>query len=180
MEKTKGYHNTFVVRGLRRGVILFIVSEIMFFFSFFWAFFSKCLNPEGEIGYFWPPLMFDFIIVDPFSIPLLNSVLLLSSGATITCAHHFILDQKKGKAALYLGFTVLLGVVFLGLQVMEYAHSIISINSSIYGSVFFLLTGFHGFHVTIGAIFLFICLLHKVMRVISKENHTGFEAAAWY
>jgi cytochrome c oxidase subunit 3 len=122
--------------------------------------------------------MFSNIIVDPFSIPLLNSILLLSSGVTITCAHHYILVGDYNYSGRFLFLTVLLGVVFLGLQMFEYSHSIVRINSSVYGSVFFLLTGFHGLHVTIGAIFLLICLLRLIRKNISRRNHVGFETAS--
>lgn len=174
----EGHHTKVVQLGLRVGFLLFIVSEIMFFFAFFWAFFHSSLAPTVEIGGIWPPR--GISVLDPWEIPFLNTLILLSSGAAVTWAHHAILAGKE-KAAVYgLAVTVLLAVVFTGFQVMEYLEAPFSISDSIYGSTFFLATGFHGFHVIIGTVFLCICGIRQYLGHMSSAHHVGFESAAWY
>jgi len=131
-----------------------------------------------ELGFTWPPSLFNFLVIDPFSVPLLNSVLLLSSGATVTCCHHYLINKSHNLALIFIFFTLILGFLFLGIQGIEYSHSILSVNRTIFGSCFFLLTGFHGLHVTIGAIFLRICFFRFIFHRKSNFNHTGFEAAS--
>jgi len=174
----QGYHNTKVVKGLKLGFILFILSEILFFFSFFWAFFHSSLSPSIEIGYNWPPVGIN--VLDPFSIPLLNTCLLLSSGITVTWCHYSIINKNKTNAVFSLSLTCLLGFLFSLLQLWEYIEASFSFADSVYGSVFFLATGFHGLHVLIGTIFLLICLVRLLLHHFSNHHHFGFEAASWY
>jgi cytochrome c oxidase subunit 3 len=174
----EGNHTKQVQLGLRNGMLLFILSELMFFFGFFWAFFHSALAPTYEIGSLWPPLGIQTI--NSWSIPLLNTILLLSSGATITWAHHAIILGNLKQIKISLSLTILLALFFTSLQIFEYIDSTFNISSSIYGSTFFLATGFHGLHVIIGTIFIIVCLLRVIIAHFSKQHHFGFEAAAWY
>jgi cytochrome c oxidase subunit 3 len=174
----EGQHTQKVQIGLRIGVLLFIVSEIMFFFAFFWAFFHSSFNPSYLIGGVWPPAFFS--VLDAWKIPLLNTVLLLSSGASVTWAHHSIIYGSKKNAVIALFCTIFLAIVFTFLQGVEYLTSCFTISDSVYGSTFFMTTGFHGFHVFIGTCFLFICLIRLLLDHFTREHHFGFEAAAWY
>jgi len=177
----EGHHTSYVQLGLRAGMILFIVSEIMFFFAFFWAFFHSSLAPTVEIGAVWPPKGIQ--VLNPWEIPFLNTIILLSSGATVTWAHHAIVvggsdGRKQGMYALIL--TICLASIFTGFQVLEYLEAPFTISDSVYGSTFFLATGFHGFHVFIGTIFLTVCFFRLFYSHFTKRHHFGFEAAAWY
>lgn len=174
----QGHHTKITVYGLKLGFLLFIVSEILFFFSFFWAFFHSSLSPSVEIGVMWPPVGIDPL--NPFSVPLLNTAILLSSGATVTWAHHSIVNGNKNESITGLSLTVLLGVIFTSLQGVEYIEAPFSIADSVYGTTFFVATGFHGLHVIIGTIFLFICLLRLNSSHFTRSHHLGFEAASWY
>jgi len=174
----EGQHTLKVQKGLKMGMILFITSEVMFFFAFFWAFFHSSFNPSIFIGGVWPPVF--LTILNPWKIPLLNTILLLTSGATLTLSHHSIVWGHKNIAFKSLLLTIFLAIFFTGLQVAEYLSSPFSISSSVYGSCFFMLTGFHGFHVLIGTLFLVVCLLRLYRNHFTKEHHLGFEAAAWY
>nr|QXU57656.1 cytochrome c oxidase subunit III [Cherax parvus] len=174
----QGLHTKTVTKGLRWGMILFIVSEILFFFSFFWAFFHSSLAPTIEIGMFWPPEGIQPF--NPFQIPLLNTTILLSSGATVTWAHHAIMNSDHSSAIQSLSITVILGIYFTSLQAYEYMESSFSIADSIYGTTFFVATGFHGLHVIIGTSFLSVCFYRLYKCHFSNNHHFGFEAAAWY
>lgn len=174
----QGSHTLLVFKGLRIGIILFIISEIFFFISFFWAYFHSSLAPSIEIGQLWPPQ--GIKPFNPFDIPLINTIILISSGITITWSHHSILNKNFFERNKRLILTVILGLYFTLLQIIEYYESPFSIADSIYGSSFFIATGFHGLHVIIGTIFLFICLLRINYLHFSKTHHFGFEAAAWY
>nr|YP_006493362.1 cytochrome c oxidase subunit III [Ahamus yunnanensis]ADK97547.1 cytochrome c oxidase subunit III [Ahamus yunnanensis] len=174
----QGKHTILVMKGLQWGMILFIISEIFFFLSFFWAFFHSSLSPNIEIGMMWPPL--SIISFNPFQIPLLNTIILLTSGITITWAHHALLENNFTQSIQGLFFTVILGIYFTILQMYEYYEASFTIADSIYGSTFFMATGFHGLHVIIGTIFLLICLLRHINNHFSMNHHFGFEAAAWY
>nr|YP_010470981.1 cytochrome c oxidase subunit III [Allogalathea elegans]UVF62810.1 cytochrome c oxidase subunit III [Allogalathea elegans] len=174
----QGLHTEIVMTGLRWGMILFIVSEILFFFSFFWAFFHSSLSPAIEIGAAWPPK--SILPFNPFQIPLLNTIILLSSGATVTWAHHAIMESNQTQALQSLTITVILGIYFTTLQAYEYLEAPFSIADSVFGSTFFVATGFHGLHVIIGTTFLFICLYRLFLCHFSAKHHFGFEAAAWY
>jgi len=174
----QGYHNSVVLTGLKIGFILFIVSEILFFFSFFWAFFHSSLSPSIEIGYNWPPMGID--VLNPFSVPLLNTCILLSSGITVTWCHYSIINKNRTNSILSLFITCFLGLIFTTLQGWEYIEASFSFSDSVYGSVFFLATGFHGLHVIIGTIFLLVCLWRLIKNHFSNLHHFGFEAASWY
>lgn len=179
-ESLSGKHNRVILKGFRVGMLLFILSEVFFFFRFFWSYFHNCVSPRAEIGFLWPPFDFKGIIIDPFSIPLLKTVILLSSGARVTLAHHSIFCQNYYISVLSLFITITLGCYFLYLQINEYGESFLSIKRTIYGSVFFLLTGFHGLHVVVGTIFLIVRFLHKLLNHFSKKSHARFELCAWY
>jgi len=174
----EGQHTSLVHLGLRFGIILFIVSEVIFFFAFFWAFFWASLAPVPEIGSVWPPKGIETL--NAWEVPFLNTLILLTSGASVTWAHHAIVygDQKSVLKALII--TIVLAVFFTALQVFEYFSAGFTISDSIYGSTFFIATGFHGFHVFIGTCFLFICFLRAQRYHFTKQHHFGFEAAAWY
>nr|WCL18763.1 cytochrome c oxidase subunit 3 [Raymondia sp. A GC-2023a] len=174
----QGNHTSFVTSGLKMGMILFIISELMFFFSFFWAFFHSSLSPNIELGMNWPPM--SIITFNPMHIPLLNTMILLTSGITLTWSHHSLLNNNHSQTTQSLFFTVTLGVYFSIIQMYEYINAPFTIADSIYGSLFFMATGFHGFHVIIGTLFLIVCLLRHMNFHFSKFHHFGFEAAAWY
>lgn len=174
----EGQHTVKVQSGLRLGMLLFIVSELMFFFAFFWAFFHSSINPSYTIGGVWPPVYLQ--ILNPWKIPLLNTILLLTSGATVTWAHHSIVWGSKQNALKALVYTIFLAVVFTALQGLEYATSTFTISDSVYGSTFYMATGFHGFHVVVGTCFLLACLIRLYQNHFTCEHHFGFEAAAWY
>lgn len=171
-------HTQTVQRGLRLGMILFIASEVMFFFAFFWAFFHSSLAPTFNIGGVWPPESVQ--VIGTSGIPLTNTFFLLSSGATVTWAHHAIIVRAKKQAIIGLLLTILLAVIFTGFQGIEYFEAPFSISDSVFGSCFFLTTGFHGFHVFVGTIALIISLIRIVLNHFTSEHHFGFESAAWY
>nr|YP_009244927.1 cytochrome c oxidase subunit III [Metaphire guillelmi]AMO27051.1 cytochrome c oxidase subunit III [Metaphire guillelmi] len=173
-----GHHTSPVAVGLRWGMILFITSEVMFFFAFFWAFFHSSLSPTPEIGCSWPPTGINPL--NPFSVPLLNTAVLLASGVTVTWAHHSLMEGKRTDTIQALTVTVMLGVYFTILQAGEYIAAPFTIADSVYGTTFFVATGFHGLHVLIGSSFLLICLLRTTLHHFSSGHHFGFEAAAWY
>nr|YP_003875513.1 cytochrome c oxidase subunit III [Ellipes minuta]ADD97001.1 cytochrome c oxidase subunit III [Ellipes minuta] len=174
----QGLHTLKVSLGLRWGMILFIVSEVFFFISFFWAFFHSSLAPTIELGTMWPPQgIYPF---NPLHIPLLNTAILLASGVTITWAHHELMEGNHSQCTQGLTLTVILGLYFTALQAYEYIEAPFSIADSIYGSSFFMATGFHGLHVIIGSTFLLICLTRHIKNQFSQTHHFGFEAAAWY
>nr|YP_010329986.1 cytochrome c oxidase subunit III [Theretra alecto]UNP54913.1 cytochrome c oxidase subunit 3 [Theretra alecto] len=174
----QGKHTIMVTKGLQWGMILFIVSEILFFMSFFWAFFHSSLSPNIEIGAMWPPIsIYPF---NPFQIPLLNTIILISSGMTVTWAHHSLMENNYTQTIQSLFLTILLGIYFTILQAYEYLEAPFTISDSIYGSTFFMATGFHGLHVIIGTMFLIICFIRQLNNHFSKNHHFGFEAAAWY
>jgi len=174
----EGQHTNIVQLGLRYGVILFIVSEVMFFFAFFWAFFAASIAPTVEIGNIWPPKGIDTF--SAFEVPLVNTLILLCSGATITYSHHAITAGSKIEAIFGLVLTIVLATVFTGFQGFEYVSANFSICDGIFGSTFYMATGFHGFHVLIGTIFLCVCLVRMAMNHFTTEHHFGFEAAAFY
>jgi cytochrome c oxidase subunit 3 len=174
----EGQHTKSVQIGLKIGMLLFLVSETTFFLSFFWAFFYFSINPSIFLGGVWPPAFFQ--ILNPWKIPLLNTIILLTSGATLTFVHHSIVYGSKSFGMQGLGVTILLAIFFTFLQFLEYINAPFSIYNTVYGSVFFLLTGFHGLHVLIGTTFLFICVIRIYYDHLTKEHHFGFEAAAWY
>jgi cytochrome c oxidase subunit 3 len=174
----EGQHTKQVQDGLKLGMLLFILSEVMFFFAFFWGFFHSSFNPSHAIGGVWPPM--GLAVLDPWAIPLLNTIILLSSGATITVCHHSIVAGLKKNAILSLEITIILAIIFTALQGYEYATAPFSISDGVYGSVFYMATGFHGFHVFIGTCFLSVCCYRLYAGHFTREHHFGFEAAAWY
>ncbi len=185
-ESLAGDHTRVVQLHLRYGMLLFIASEVMFFVAWFWAFFDASLFTSEAIqfgrveatGGVWPPQGIETF--DPWHLPLFNTLILLTSGTTVTWAHHALLhnDRKGLKWGLFL--TVVLGVLFSICQVYEYTHAEFGFSGNIYGSVFYMATGFHGFHVIVGTIFLAVCLMRAAAGQFTVEKHFGFEAAAWY
>lgn len=174
----EGHHTKQVQIGLRKGMLLFIFTELLFFISFFWAFFHSALSPVPEIGSLWPPLGIE--TVNAWGIPLLNTIILLTSGATITWAHYAIIYGDRKNAILSLILTIILALIFTFIQAFEYIESSFSISDSIYGTTFYLLTGFHGLHVIIGTIFILVSTIRLINHHFTKQHHFGFEAAAWY
>nr|WIL79918.1 cytochrome c oxidase subunit III [Pieleus irregularis] len=174
----QGLHTFKVTLGLRWGMILFITSEVLFFISFFWGFFHNSLAPAIEIGMNWPPL--GIKPFNPIQIPLLNTLILLTSGLTVTWAHHSLMENNYTQTLQGLIFTVTLGMYFTMLQGYEYIEASFTISDAVYGSSFFMATGFHGIHVIIGTTFLLICLVRHYFNHYSNIHHFGFEAAAWY
>jgi len=206
-----GYHNKVVQLGLRYGMVLFIASEVMFFAAFFWAFFDAALWGDGGVqmgeaakmfarekanGGQWPPA--HITVFDPWDLPLLNTMILLLSGCTVTWAHHALKEGNRKGLIQGLTATVFLGVCFTTLQAVEYSISPFSFatlleggqkiteegakikSGGIYSSAFFMATGFHGFHVIVGTIFLAVCLFRSMKGHFKPNHHFGFEAAAWY
>nr|ANJ70695.1 cytochrome c oxidase subunit 3 [Uloma sp. BMNH 1425257] len=174
----QGHHSFVVTMGLRWGMILFITSEVFFFISFFWGFFHNSLAPTIDIGMLWPPK--GISPFNPTQIPLLNTLILLTSGLTVTWAHHSLMENNLKQTTQALIITVVLGLYFSALQAFEYLESSFSISDAAYGSSFFVATGFHGIHVIIGTTFLLVCLLRHLKNHFSQTHHFGFEAAAWY
>nr|AII41649.1 cytochrome c oxidase subunit III [Allopsontus sp. 1 JZ-2014] len=174
----QGLHTTVVTTGLRWGMILFIISEVFFFISFFWAFFHSSLSPTPELGSCWPPI--GTVPFNPFQVPLLNTAILLASGVTVTWAHHSLMENNHTQANLSLLLTIMLGIYFTVIQAYEYMEAPFTIADAVYGATFFVATGFHGLHVLIGTTFLTVCLLRHAICHFSSQHHFGFEAAAWY
>lgn len=173
-----GLHSSIVELGLRWGMALFIVSEVFFFLRFFWAFFHSRLTPTVEIGSLWPP--FGINVFNPFQVPLLNTVVLISSGVSVTWAHHALILGNHSQTSQGLSLTVILGIYFTMLQGMEYMEARFTFADRVYGSTFFIATGFHGLHVLVGTLFLATVLARHLTCEFSPNHHFGFEAAAWY
>ena len=171
-------HTTAVQTGLRLGMALFIASEVMFFAGFFWAFFDMSLFPREATGLTWPPK--GITTLDPFHLPYLNTLILLLSGTTLTWAHHSLLHNERKDMQQGLLLTVLLGLTFTVIQGFEYLHAPFGFKDGIYPSVFYMATGFHGFHVIVGTLFLLVCLYRGWRHHFKPDHHVGFEAAAWY
>ena len=195
-EANEGDHTPVVSIGLRYGMIMFIASEVMFFVAWFWIFFEMALfhnvrtasaiDEVRTAWQTWPPKGVE--TVSPWHLPLVNTLTLLLSGTTVTWAHHALQEGDRKSAKIGLILTVCLGVLFTTIQAYEYHHILTeglfygpdAVNSGLYGSAFFMATGFHGFHVLIGTIFLLICLLRLMGGGFTPQKHFGFEAAAWY
>ncbi len=171
-------HNPTVKRGFGYGMMLFIASEVLFFFAFFWAFFYVAILPGAGIDHVFPPK--SITPVEPFHLPFLMTLILLLSGCTVTWAHHAFQQGNLKEAKQGLVATVLLGVVFTCIQIWEYTHAEFGFKDTVYASTFYMATGFHGLHVIIGTIFLFVCLLRTQAGHFTQKVHFGFEAAAWY
>ena len=180
--RTPGLHTAVVRIGLRYGMTLFIASEVMFFVGFFWANFHFALFPQHVLGTdtpAWPPV--GVHTFDPFQLPLMNTLILLLSGTTITWAHHALINNDRKHLVMGLGLTILLGLTFSTFQAIEYSDAPFKFyGGGVYPSVFFLATGFHGFHVIVGTAFLIVCWFRARAGEFSPERHFGFEAAAWY
>ena len=180
---TPGLHSAVVRLGLRYGMTLFIASEVMFFVGFFWAFFHFALFPEHVLdavgAAVWPPAGIETF--DPFNLPFLNTMILLLSGCTVTWAHHALLEGDRRHLIMALGVTVLLGMSFTCFQALEYSDAPFKlVGGGVYPAVFFLATGFHGFHVIVGTCFLVVCWFRAKGGEFTPTRHFGFEAAAWY
>jgi cytochrome c oxidase subunit 3 len=171
-------HTPVVQIGLRYGMALFIASEVMFFGAWFWAYFNASLFPTEAIGKVWPPATIHTF--DPFELPLLNTLILLTSGVTVTWAHHALREGDRKSLLQGLALTILLGVSFTCIQAYEYSHAAFGFRDGIYPSTFFMATGFHGAHVIIGTIFLIVCWFRAYAGHFKPDHHFGFEAAAWY
>jgi cytochrome c oxidase subunit 3 len=179
-------HTPVVQLGLRYGMLLFIASEVMFFAAFFWAYFDPALFPNEAkqvtrtevLGGVWPPE--GLVTFNPFSLPFLNTLILLLSGCTVTWAHHALRVGDRQGMLQGLGLTVLLGLLFTALQVYEYTHAPFGFSDSVYTGAFFMATGFHGFHVIVGTLFLAVCWWRAYAGHFTPNHHFGFEAAAWY
>ncbi|SUB02281.1 Cytochrome c oxidase subunit 3 [Pannonibacter phragmitetus] len=185
-ESQEGHHTRVVSLHLRYGMILFIASEVMFFVAWFWAFFDASLFTSEAIQYarveatggVWPPE--GITPFDPWHLPLLNTLILLTSGTTVTWAHHALLENDRQGLKWGLTLTVVLGVIFSICQAYEYMHATFAFSGNIYGATFYMATGFHGFHVIVGTIFLAVCLIRASAGQFTPQKHFGFEAAAWY
>jgi len=167
-----------VENGLKMGMILFILSEIMLFFAFFWSFFHSSLNPVPEIGCVWPPKGIEAI--NAFHVPLLNTFVLLNSGAFVTVVHYSVLSGYRRQAITSFVYTIGLALFFTFLQYYEYRNALFNISDGIYGSTFYMITGLHGSHVLIGTFFLMVCLYRLIVHQFTPKNHFGLEAAIWY
>ena len=189
-EAHQGDHTPVVGLHLRYGMMMFIASEVMFFVAWFWAFFDASLFTDEAIqasrvaatGGVWPPTGVE--VFDPWHLPLINTLILLTSGTTVTWAHHALLNGDRQGLKMGLFATVVLGVIFSIVQAYEYGHAAFAFSrdagGNIYGSTFFMATGFHGFHVLIGTIFLLVCMIRAYKGHFTPKQHFGFEAAAWY
>nr|YP_010963619.1 cytochrome c oxidase subunit III [Pantaleon erectonodatus]WKZ08102.1 cytochrome c oxidase subunit III [Pantaleon erectonodatus] len=174
----QGLHSIKVIKSMKLGMIMFILSEIMFFASFFWSFFHSSLSPSIELGMNWPPL--NIKSFNPMSIPLLNTMILLSSGVSMTWAHSALLEKNLTQSIKSMMITIILGVYFSMLQLYEYIQSPFCMSDSVYGSLFFMSTGFHGIHVLVGTMFIIISTIRMKMLHYSNYHHVGFECSAWY
>nr|AMF83619.1 cytochrome c oxidase subunit III [Selaroides leptolepis] len=173
----QGHHTPPVQKGLRYGMILFFASEVLFLLGFFWAFYHSSLPPTPDLGRRWPPT--GITALDPFEVPVLNTAVLLASGVTVSWAHHSIMEGYRKQAIQSLAVTILLGGYFTRLQAMEYYEAPFTIAVGVYGSTFFVATGFHRLHVIIGCTFLADCFLRELRHHFASDHHYGFEAAAW-
>ena len=182
-EGEEGDHTPVVRIGLQYGFILFIMSEVMFFVAWFWAFIKNAMYPMGPESPIkdgvWPPE--GIVTFDPWHLPLINTLILLLSGVAVTWAHHaFVHDGDRKTTINGLIVAVILGLCFTALQAYEYSHAAFGMADTVYAGTFYMATGFHGAHVIIGTIFLFVCLVRMIKGQMTQEQHVGFEAAAWY
>jgi len=177
-ESLLGYHTHKLEVSLRVAILLFILSEVFFFVSFFWAFYDASIAPTVELGLTWPPK--GILPLSVYSVPLLNTVILLTRGITVTWAHHSIINNYFNKSVVGLAVTVGLGAYFILIQYVEYNEARFAMADGVYGRTFFMATGFHGFHVTVGTLFLFYVLVALLRGQLLYNHHFSFEAAAWY
>lgn len=174
----QGFHTPAVQISMRYGMVLFIASEVMFFSAWFWAFFNASLFPPEAIKGIWPPP--GVVPFNAWELPFLNTLILLTSGVTVTWAHHALIEGNRQHLLQGLGLTILLGLTFTGVQAYEYAHAAFGFKDGIYSTTFYMATGFHGFHVIVGTIFLIVCFFRAKEGHFTTDHHFGFEAAAWY
>nr|YP_010708700.1 cytochrome c oxidase subunit III [Patelloida saccharinoides]WCR50866.1 cytochrome c oxidase subunit 3 [Patelloida saccharinoides] len=174
----QGKHTKFVQGTIKSGMLLFIASEVMFFFSFFWAFLHCALSPSFEVGMVWPPL--GIVPPNAWGLPFLNTTLLIHSGLTLTWASRAVKEGSKWSAAMGLLVTIILGVVFMGVQGLEWWRAPFDIRDSVYGSTFFMMTGLHGLHVAGGLMFIIVCLGRLLRNHFSTARHLGLSCAIWY
>lgn len=174
----EGHHTRAVQGGLRVGIVLFIVSEVRLFLAFFWAFFNAAFAPGPQIGAIWPPVGIE--VINPWILPLLNTLLLLTSGASLTWSHAALLGGYRVEARTGLVLTITLATLFTLCQGYEYVHAPFTISDGVYGSTFYRLTGLHGRHVFVGTIFLAVSLVRRRRHHYTVGSHIGFECAAWY
>ncbi len=185
-ESIAGDHTPVVSLHLRYGMILFIASEVMFFVAWFWAYFDAGFFPGPVeqpmrtelLGGVWPPQGIETF--DPWHLPLMNTVILLTSGTTVTWAHHAMIHDDREGVKQGLALTIALGILFSAVQIYEYSHASFDFSGHIYGATFYMATGFHGFHVFVGTVFLAVCLFRVLQGQMNAKKHFGFEAAAWY
>nr|YP_010372200.1 cytochrome c oxidase subunit 3 [Ceratovacuna keduensis]UOX27598.1 cytochrome c oxidase subunit 3 [Ceratovacuna keduensis] len=173
-----GKHNFYMMNLIKFSMIMFIISEAFLFISFFWNFLHNSLSPAIELGLNWPPKNINFF--NPTLIPLLNTIILLMSSFTVTLTHFYLLNNNKNQTIKFLYTTIILSMYFIILQMIEYKESTFTFSDSIFGSSFFMATGFHGLHVIIGTIFLMINLIRFHNMQISFIHHISFELASWY
>ena len=186
IEAHDGYHNAKVSRGLSAGMLLFIASEVMFFVAWFWAYFNSAVfsgdvtqyGREVFTGGLWPPK--GIVVIDPWRLPFINTIILVSSSFVVGRAHHALVSGGRPAFLRYLALTIAMGFLFVAIQAYEYAHAPFAFANSIYGATFFMATGFHGAHVIIGAIFLTVCLLRALRGDLTPRQHLGFLFAEWY
>lgn len=177
-ERMLGYHTHKLELSLRVSILLFILSEVFFFVRFFWAFYDASLAPNVELGIIWPPK--GIVPLAVYSVPLLNTVILLTRGITVTWAHHSLINNYFFKSLISLFITVCLGIYFLYMQYLEYSEAQFAISDGVYGRTFFIATGFHGMHVIVGTLFLSYSFFNLISAKLLFNHHFSFEAAAWY
>jgi len=174
----QGNHTLIVQRGLRFGFMLFIASEVVFFASFFWAFFHASLSPSIVLGIVWPPV--NIIPLSPWGVPLLNTAILLLSGFSITWVHYALINGDSDEVLYGFIMTLCLAILFTLFQISEYFNAPFNISDGIYGTTFFSLTGLHGLHVIIGTVFIAVCFIRFLSLHFTSKHHLGFEFASWY
>lgn len=176
----QGFHTINVIEGLKLGIIIFIISEVFFFISFFWSYFHIFLSPRIQIGNYWPPMGLKFILINPYQLPLLNTIILISSGIFLTLSHYSLINKNLIIAKNLILLTIIFGLIFSLIQIHEYFEAPFSLFIRNYGTTFFIITGFHGIHVLVGTIFIIVEYKRINSMQFSNLHHLGFEARAWY
>lgn len=174
----QGFHTSIIIKIIIRGIILFIISEIFFFFSFFWESLYYILVLDIEFSMIWPPKGVKFF--DIITVPLLNTFILLRSGVRATYSHFLLINKDYNYSIIYLIITIFLGLYFTFLQWIEYKESFFTMSDSIFGSTFYLITGFHGIHVIVGTLFLIVSLIRFIKFSTISSHNLNFEIALWY